>query len=80
MKKLSPRQIAVLRSAPIGVDSNDHSGDPQRTPSYIYHGADGRTASALWHRGYLSYRAVSPHGDSSGGLLSLTDKGREALS
>lgn len=76
MKSLNTRQIAVLRSAPIGVDDAS-GGDPYKGGRLTYQGADGRVARALWPSGHLDYRQVGFGGQ--GGLLALSVAGRSAL-
>ena len=74
---LTNRHIAVLRAAPIGIDDDDND-DPQRGGRWRYQGADGRLARGLWLRDLLEYRPVGFDGK-SGGLLHLTEAGRQAL-
>ncbi|MDH2313078.1 hypothetical protein [Methylobacterium brachiatum] len=76
MRALNPRQLAVLRAAPIGVDDAS-GGDPYKGGRFIYHGADGRVARALWLSGHLEYRQVGFGGQ--GGLLVTSVTGRAAL-
>lgn len=76
MKPLNPRQLAVLRAAPIGVDDAS-GGDPYKGGRFTYQGADGRVARALWLSGHLDYRQVGFGGQ--GGLLELSATGRAVL-
>lgn len=76
--RLTSRQAAVLRAAPIGVEHDDGNGDPHRPVRFRYHGVDGRVAAGLWSRGLLKLEQAGPNrGD--GFLLKLTDAGRAAL-
>ena len=78
--RLSRRQLAALRAAPIGVEIDHGNRDPENMPRYRYQGVDGRIVRALWlDRKLLTLRSSNPHGPSDGGVLVRTPAGGDAL-